>query len=109
MSQSIPSDLDEQAPSLVCRTGFAGRLILLLSPDNSSIGCSKKVLGEGAMMVLFQVPLDETNGPRLLCAFRCVLYDSRVFCYPLPQFAGVNLTLVDPFLESHSRVPSLRK
>ena len=33
-----------------------------------------------------------------------VLYDSAFFCYPLPQFAGVNLTLHDPFLETHSGV-----
>lgn len=25
--------------------------------------------------------------------FSCVLYDTAFFCYPLPQFAGVNLTL----------------
>jgi len=43
-------------------------------------------------MVLFQVPWTRPRAPFTL-AFRCVLYDSRVFCYPLPQFAGVNLTL----------------
>lgn len=40
-------------------------------------------------MVLFQVPWTRPRAPFTL-AFRCVLYDSRVFCYPLPQFAGVN-------------------
>lgn len=45
----------------------------------------------GGLMVRRKMPWTGLKGP-LTCAFRYILYDSLVFCYPLPQFAGVNLT-----------------